>query len=156
MHQVSSGFPRQSPKIHLNQLSNLGSRTKLSAISNRAVRAGTMGREFDCYSCRGGRCGYFRKQGMHHPRREHFSYSTPVRTFVFVVGTRPEVIKVAPVIRRLREAEWATVKVVTSGQQSDLLDSTLADFNLRPDLSIPHRSNCRTPAVLSRQLIPPL
>ncbi len=90
---------------------------------------------------------------MHHPRREHFSHSTPVRTFVFVVGTRPEVIKVAPLIRRMREAEWATVKVVTSGQQSDLLDSTLAEFDLRPDLSIPHRSKCHTPAVLASLLI---
>jgi len=90
---------------------------------------------------------------MHHPRREHFSQSTPVRTFVFVVGTRPEVIKVAPIIRRLREAEWATVKVVTSGQQSNLLDSTLAEFDLRPDLSIPHRSKCHTPAVLASLLI---
>ncbi|MEH2614451.1 non-hydrolyzing UDP-N-acetylglucosamine 2-epimerase [Bradyrhizobium sp. AZCC 1693] len=90
---------------------------------------------------------------MHHPRREHFSHSTPVRTFVFVIGTRPEVIKVAPIIRRLREAEWATVKVVTSGQQSDLLDSTLAEFDLRPDLSIPHRSKCHTPAVLASLLI---
>ena len=90
---------------------------------------------------------------MHHPRREHFSQSTPVRTFVFVIGTRPEVIKVAPIIRRLREAEWATVRIVTSGQQSDLLDSTLAEFGLRPDFSIPHRSNCRTPAVLASLLI---
>ena len=90
---------------------------------------------------------------MHHPRREHFSHSTPVRTFVFVVGTRPEVIKVAPIVRRLREAEWAVVRVVTSGQQSDLLDSTLAEFDLRPDLSIRHRSNCHTPAALASLLI---
>jgi UDP-N-acetylglucosamine 2-epimerase (non-hydrolysing) len=90
---------------------------------------------------------------MHHPRREHFSHSTPVRTFVFVVGTRPEVIKVAPIIRRLRQVEWATVRVVTSGQQSDLLDSTLAEFDLRPDLSIRHRSHCHTPAALASLLI---
>jgi len=90
---------------------------------------------------------------MHHPRREHFSQSTPVRTFVFVIGTRPEVIKVAPIIRRLREAEWATIRIVTSGQQSDLLDSALAEFDLRPDFSIRHRSNCRTPAVLASLLI---
>ncbi|MEH2536035.1 UDP-N-acetylglucosamine 2-epimerase (non-hydrolyzing) [Bradyrhizobium sp. AZCC 1588] len=90
---------------------------------------------------------------MHHPRREHFSNSTPVRTFVFVIGTRPEVIKVAPIVRRLRDAAWATVRVVTSGQQSDLLDSTLAEFDLRPDLSIRHRSNCHTPSVLASLLI---
>ena len=90
---------------------------------------------------------------MHHPRREHFSPSTPVRTFVFVIGTRPEVIKVAPIIRRLRESEWASVRVVTSGQQSDLLDSTLAEFGLHPDVSIPHQSACHTPAVLASQLL---
>jgi UDP-N-acetylglucosamine 2-epimerase (non-hydrolysing) len=56
---------------------------------------------------------------MHHPRIEHFGGSTPVRTFVFVIGTRPEVIKVAPIVRRLREADWAIVRIVTSGQQSD-------------------------------------
>ena len=90
---------------------------------------------------------------MHHPRREHFSPSTRVQSFVFVIGTRPEVIKVAPIIRRLRESEWASVRIVTSGQQSDLLDGTLAEFGLRPDFSIPHQAACRTPAVLASQLI---
>jgi UDP-N-acetylglucosamine 2-epimerase (non-hydrolysing) len=95
----------------------------------------------------------FGKQGMHHPRREHFSSSTPVRKFVFVIGTRPEVIKVAPIIRRLRGAAWASVRIVASGQQSDLLEDTLAEFDLRADLAIRHRRNCHTPAVLASQLI---
>lgn len=90
---------------------------------------------------------------MHHPRIEHFGGSTPVRTFVFVIGTRPEVIKVAPIVRRLREADWAIVRIVTSGQQSDLLEGTLAEFGLRADLSIRHRGNCSSPAVLASQLI---
>jgi len=46
MHPFSIDFHGNLRKIHLNQLSDLGLRAKLPAISNRAVRAGTTGREF--------------------------------------------------------------------------------------------------------------
>jgi UDP-N-acetylglucosamine 2-epimerase (non-hydrolysing) len=90
---------------------------------------------------------------MHQPRGEFFKSATPVRTFAFVIGTRPEVIKVAPVIRRLRTAEWAVVRIITTGQQSDLLESTLAEFGLKPDAAVPHKRSCRTPTLLLSQLI---
>jgi UDP-N-acetylglucosamine 2-epimerase (non-hydrolysing) len=90
---------------------------------------------------------------MDHPRRDHFQRSTPIRTFAFVIGTRPEVIKVAPIIRRLRNTDWAVVRIVTTGQQSDLLESTLAEFGLEPDAAIRHRRNLNTPALLVSQLI---
>jgi UDP-N-acetylglucosamine 2-epimerase (non-hydrolysing) len=90
---------------------------------------------------------------MDHPRRDHFKRSTPIRTFAFVIGTRPEVIKVAPIIRRLRNTDWAVVRIVTTGQQSDLLESTLAEFGLEPDVAIRHRRNLHTPALLVSQLI---
>lgn len=90
---------------------------------------------------------------MHHPRRAEFQRSVRVRTFVFVIGTRPEVIKVAPVIRRLRSADWATVRIITSGQQADLLDNALAEFGLAPDLAIRHRTACHGPAQLASYLI---
>src|SRR5882757_2153328 len=90
---------------------------------------------------------------MHHLGRDHFKRATPVRTFVFVIGTRPEVIKVAPIIRRLRNTNWAVVRIVTTGQQSDLLESTLAEFDLKPDVALRHRRNCHTPALLVSQLI---
>ncbi|MET0707891.1 MAG: UDP-N-acetylglucosamine 2-epimerase (non-hydrolyzing) [Tardiphaga sp.] len=50
-----------------------------------------------------------------------------------VVGTRPEVIKMAPVIRRLRRTEWATPFVIATGQQDGLLDRALDDFQITPD-----------------------
>lgn len=90
---------------------------------------------------------------MHHARRDQFGRSAPIRTFVFVIGTRPEVIKVAPIIRRLQNADWATVQIITTGQQSDLLESTLAEFDLKPDVALRHRRNCHTPAVLVSHLI---
>ena len=70
-----------------------------------------------------------------------------------VKGTRPEVIKVAPIIRRLRSASWARVKIVASGQQSDLLDQTLAEFGLRPDITIRHRDASWGRAQVASRLI---
>ncbi len=90
---------------------------------------------------------------MHHPRGDQFRPSIPVRKFVFVIGTRPEVIKVAPIIRRLRQMPWAMVRIVTSGQQSDLLDMSLAEFDLVPDVAIRHRAACHSPAQLASHLV---
>jgi len=90
---------------------------------------------------------------MHHPPQVQFSRSFPIRTFLIVIGTRPEVIKVAPIIRRLRSASWASVKIVASGQQSDLLDQTLAEFGLRPDITIRHRDASCGPAQVASRLI---
>ncbi|AXK84107.1 UDP-N-acetylglucosamine 2-epimerase (non-hydrolyzing) [Pseudolabrys taiwanensis] len=53
--------------------------------------------------------------------------------FVCIIGTRPEVIKMAPIIRRLREVRWADVRVVAIGQHLELLDQAIADFELQID-----------------------
>jgi UDP-N-acetylglucosamine 2-epimerase (non-hydrolysing) len=58
-------------------------------------------------------------------------------TCACVIGTRPEVIKMAPVIRELRRSEWATPVVVSSGQQDDLLVGAIEDFGIRCDHAIP-------------------
>lgn len=56
-------------------------------------------------------------------------------------------------VRRLRSASWASVKIVASGQQSDLLDQTLAEFGLRPDITIGHRDASSGPAQVASRLI---
>jgi UDP-N-acetylglucosamine 2-epimerase (non-hydrolysing) len=61
----------------------------------------------------------------------------PVRC-ACVVGTRPEVIKMAPVIRRLERTKWAHPIVVATGQQDDLLHRALNDFQLHPEHAIPY------------------
>jgi UDP-N-acetylglucosamine 2-epimerase (non-hydrolysing) len=50
-----------------------------------------------------------------------------------VVGTRPEVIKMAPVISGLRRRPSNQVRVLASGQHRSLLDRALADFGLQAD-----------------------
>ena len=51
----------------------------------------------------------------------------------------------APVIRRLRDAEWATCDLITTGQHNGLLSQGLADFGLTADFSIPHETGQQEP-----------
>lgn len=57
---------------------------------------------------------------------------------VCVVGTRPEAIKMAPVILALQREPWARVRIVATGQHRELLDEALALFGIVPhhDLAI--------------------
>jgi UDP-N-acetylglucosamine 2-epimerase (non-hydrolysing) len=59
------------------------------------------------------------------------------RKVLFVFGTRPEAIKLAPVIRRFRECpcEFKTCVVVTA-QHRGLLDQALQAFSLIPDYDL--------------------
>ncbi|MFO6448147.1 non-hydrolyzing UDP-N-acetylglucosamine 2-epimerase [Erythrobacter sp. NE805] len=51
-------------------------------------------------------------------------------------GTRPEAIKMFPVVAALRETGQVDVKVVVTAQHRELLDSVLAVAGLRPDLDL--------------------
>jgi UDP-N-acetylglucosamine 2-epimerase (non-hydrolysing) len=64
-----------------------------------------------------------------------------------VVGTRPEVIKMAPVIRALGQTEWAEPVLIATGQQDKMLAGTLDDFQLRPAHAIPY--DCKDTSVVS-------
>lgn len=59
-----------------------------------------------------------------------------MRKIVCLVGTRPEVIKVAPVIQALINENWCKPILITSGQHVELLEQQLQVFNLKPDNSI--------------------
>jgi UDP-N-acetylglucosamine 2-epimerase (non-hydrolysing) len=54
-----------------------------------------------------------------------------------IVGTRPEAIKLAPVVKALRKSRADfLVRVVTSGQQGEICHSALAAFGLAADSSL--------------------
>ena len=53
-----------------------------------------------------------------------------------MVGTRPEVIKMAPVILALRRAPWAVVRVCATAQHRELLDEALTIFGIVPDVDL--------------------
>jgi UDP-N-acetylglucosamine 2-epimerase (non-hydrolysing) len=57
-------------------------------------------------------------------------------TVLVVCGTRPEAIKLAPVVHALRGRPGARAVLCATGQHRELLDATLAVFGLTPDADL--------------------
>ncbi|MEO6667080.1 MAG: UDP-N-acetylglucosamine 2-epimerase, partial [Nitrospiria bacterium] len=53
-----------------------------------------------------------------------------------IVGTRPEAIKMAPVILAFRREPWAETRVLATAQHREMLDQVLTLFGIRPDLDL--------------------
>ncbi|MDR6788260.1 UDP-N-acetylglucosamine 2-epimerase (non-hydrolyzing) [Sphingomonas sp. BE138] len=53
-----------------------------------------------------------------------------------IVGTRPEVVKMAPVIAALRAQTAVSTRVLSTGQHRTLLDQALAAFGIVPDVDL--------------------
>ena len=58
------------------------------------------------------------------------------RKLLFVLGTRPEVIKLAPLIKLIRDKEVFDVFVCSTGQHREMLKQTLAVFDLIADIDL--------------------
>ncbi len=61
--------------------------------------------------------------------------AAPVRV-LSVFGTRPEAIKMAPVVLRLAAHPGFDARVCVTAQHRSMLDSVLADFAIRPDFDL--------------------
>ena len=55
---------------------------------------------------------------------------------VCIVGTRPEAIKMAPVILAFQRCDWAETIVLSTGQHRQILMQTLSDFGVQVDLDL--------------------
>lgn len=60
--------------------------------------------------------------------------NNPLVTFVF--GTRPEAIKLAPVILAFKKCDLIKTRVISTGQHKELVDESLAIFGVRVDLNL--------------------
>lgn len=58
------------------------------------------------------------------------------KRILIIVGTRPEVIKVAPVYLELVSRDCFEVMLCTTGQHTDLVKEVLTDFGLVPDVEL--------------------
>lgn len=58
------------------------------------------------------------------------------RKVLCVVGTRPEAIKMAPVILALKNEPWAEVRVLATAQHRHMLDQVLNFFGIEPDIDL--------------------
>lgn len=55
---------------------------------------------------------------------------------ICVVGTRPEAIKMAPVILALKKESWSEVRVLATAQHRHMLDQVLNFFGIKPDIDL--------------------
>ena len=56
-----------------------------------------------------------------------------------VFGTRPEAIKMAPLVNQLRENPQIISKVCVTGQHREMLDQVLSLFEIEPDYDLNER-----------------
>ncbi|NAZ88094.1 non-hydrolyzing UDP-N-acetylglucosamine 2-epimerase [Kineococcus indalonis] len=62
--------------------------------------------------------------------------ATPVHDVAVVLGTRPEAVKLAPVVRAMRRSPRFRPTVVTTGQHREMLDRILPQLELEPDVRL--------------------
>jgi UDP-N-acetylglucosamine 2-epimerase (non-hydrolysing) len=55
---------------------------------------------------------------------------------LFISGTRPEIIKLAPLYHALLETHWADVQWLHTGQHTDMATQILACFDISPDINL--------------------
>ena len=70
-----------------------------------------------------------------------------------VMGTRPEVIKLAPVIHALATRRELQSVVCVTGQHRQMLDSALELFNLHPDHDLNVMADNQTPAQVASAVL---
>jgi UDP-N-acetylglucosamine 2-epimerase (non-hydrolysing) len=58
------------------------------------------------------------------------------RTILCTIGTRPEAIKMAPVIKAFQAASWARCRVLFTAQHRQLVDQMLEFFGIEPDIDL--------------------
>lgn len=69
-----------------------------------------------------------------------------------MAGTRPEAIKVAPVVRELRKHNNIETVLCNTGQHKEMIKQALDDFHLEPDLDLHVMRDGQTLASLSSRL----
>lgn len=59
-----------------------------------------------------------------------------MKKVMFIFGTRPEAIKMCPVIKKFQQKNRYIIKICTTGQHKEMLDIILEDFGLTVDYNL--------------------
>jgi len=59
-----------------------------------------------------------------------------MENILIVSGTRPEIIKLAPVYHAMRAVSWARVQWLHTGQHGDMAEQMLSCFDIVPDIAL--------------------
>lgn len=75
------------------------------------------------------------------------------RRILVVVGTRPEAVKLAPVVHALRASDWAECRVLATAQHRQMLDQILGFFEIAPDRDLDLMQPDQTLADLTARMV---
>lgn len=73
-----------------------------------------------------------------------------------LIGTRPEAVKLAPVVRALQSHHSLDPLVVATGQHREMLLQMLRDFDLEPHINLDVMRSRQSPAEVASALVGPL
>ena len=59
-----------------------------------------------------------------------------MKTVMFMYGTRPEAIKLAPVIKLFEKSKKIKIVICSTGQHTDMLQQVHTDFEIYPDVNL--------------------
>jgi UDP-N-acetylglucosamine 2-epimerase (non-hydrolysing) len=59
-----------------------------------------------------------------------------MQSILLISGTRPEIIKLAPLYHALRATTWADVRWLHTGQHAEMANQILNCFDIQPDISL--------------------
>ncbi len=59
-----------------------------------------------------------------------------MKKILCVIGTRPEAVKMAPVIKAFQQEDWAEVRVLATAQHRQILDQVVEFFGIQPDIDL--------------------
>src|SRR5579862_869437 len=79
-----------------------------------------------------------------------------MRKILIVFGTRPEAIKLCPVLLNLRESAQFEVRVCVTAQHRSMLDQVLSAFGVKPDYDLDLMQSGQTLAQLTARILPAL
>jgi UDP-N-acetylglucosamine 2-epimerase (non-hydrolysing) len=74
--------------------------------------------------------------GAHSRARTEQAPRSPLKNILLVSGTRPEIIKLAPVYHALRELAWAQVQWLHTGQHDEMAQQIFESFAVTPDITL--------------------
>ena len=72
---------------------------------------------------------------------------------LFIFGTRPEAIKMAPLIKEFKKHDHFRVRVCVTGQHREMLDQVLSFFDIEPDIDLALMRQGQTLSDLSARVL---
>ena len=76
-----------------------------------------------------------------------------MKRVMVLLGTRPEVIKLCPVIQELKKRDAFSVQVCSTGQHREMLDSALAAFDVKADFDLDCMRTGQTSSTLASRIL---